>query len=470
MKAAGHVAAPPDRGDRTMHSFRYLLLPALLFLTAGCTRGAPEKPARNGGDRQTVSDRAQPDEKASLPPGPSGEDRVLVPGGAALTLHTVQLYQQMWQWYCGLRLSPQQQRRHQDLFVVFWKKQKPAERQRLLAAYKTMNKNWRDILEMKKTDRERERLRVRDSWMTNIGKNREEISLYMVEVYEAAWKPGSPNNPILVASEPPLTRVVMDQRLMFVEWLLDLSLSDSQRRDYQRLFIKGWNSADRAKKADMVKNIQEWGKLLPQQSGYGRNVRRALVRPAMVAVWEKSPYPGDRWLLELYRSAYKVGGKRNPVLVKGEPVLTQAMVDSYGDYLEWTIDLSISGGLSEAQREVLRDYLVKDWKKMTREQRQEFQGTLDQWTRVTRADPRKRNELHGALQPKLLAELRTSREPRNVWLLEIHNKDRAEFKRRMEMEKQRHEMVMRIIDSMRPTGRWEYNPVTRRHDRWVPYR
>jgi hypothetical protein len=32
-----------------------------------------------------------------------------------------------------------------------------------------------------------------------------------------------------------------------------------------------------------------------------------------------------------------------------------------------------------------------------------------------------------------------------------------------------HETVMLIIDNMRPSGRYEYNPVTGRYDRYVPY-
>ena len=34
----------------------------------------------------------------------------------------------------------------------------------------------------------------------------------------------------------------------------------------------------------------------------------------------------------------------------------------------------------------------------------------------------------------------------------------------------RHETNMRIIDNIRPSGRYEYNPATGRYDRYVPYR
>jgi hypothetical protein len=37
-------------------------------------------------------------------------------------------------------------------------------------------------------------------------------------------------------------------------------------------------------------------------------------------------------------------------------------VDRYGDYVEVMLDLSVSGGLTAPQRQVLQEYLVKDWK------------------------------------------------------------------------------------------------------------
>jgi hypothetical protein len=136
---------------------------------------------------------------------------------------------------------------------------------------------------------------------------------------------------------------------------------------------------------------------------------RALHRPVMEVRWEKSIYPSDRWLLERYRAAYKVGGKRNPVLVKGAPALTQMMVDSYGDYMEWAIDLSVGGGFTSAQRDVLKDYLVAAWKKNDKEQIKTIQDSLAKWDEVTHASTDKRKELHGALQPRVGAVARCHR-------------------------------------------------------------
>jgi hypothetical protein len=38
-----------------------------------------------------------------------------------------------------------------------------------------------------------------------------------------------------------------------------------------------------------------------------------------------------------------------------------------------------------------------------------------------------------------------------------------------DLQASHHETMMRIIDNMRPSGRYEYNPATGRNDRYVPY-
>jgi hypothetical protein len=327
-----------------------------------------------------------------------------------------------------------------------------------------------DLAKQSGPERGREQASRQGGYLDILRKSPFQCDKMLLGLYEEAYKPGGTKNPIVVAGEPPLTQQMMDQRFRFVQWLLRLRLTERQRRDYQELFVKEWQRSDKAKKQRVVKDIVMWQEL-PTWNDYKRNQLRALNLPLYLAAWnKKGGDEDDRWLARLHESAHKVGGSHNAVLVKGEPALTQGMVSSYGDYLEWAIDLSISGGLSASQRDVLKEYLVKDWPKMGREERKAFQATLDRWVEATQASKAKRQELHGALQPKLMAELRTSRNARNVWLLEIHDKDRAELKRRMEIQQMFHETRMRIIDSIAPSGRYEYNPATRRYDRWVPNR
>ena len=78
-----------------------------------------------------------------------GADRVLVPGDPPLTREVVDLYQQMWEWYCDVKLTGQQRRLHTQHFINFWKKRTRPLRQLSLAAYRDMEKQWREIRDMK---------------------------------------------------------------------------------------------------------------------------------------------------------------------------------------------------------------------------------------------------------------------------------------------------------------------------------
>jgi hypothetical protein len=43
--------------------------------------------------------------------------QVLVPGNPPLTQEVVDLYQQMWEWYCDVHLTPEQRRQYVQAFV-----------------------------------------------------------------------------------------------------------------------------------------------------------------------------------------------------------------------------------------------------------------------------------------------------------------------------------------------------------------
>ena len=79
------------------------------------------------------------------------------------------------------------------------------------------------------------------------------------------------------------------------------------------------------------------------------------------------------------RGDHKPGGERNPVLANGDPALTRDAADQYCDMVEGVLDFSISGGLTDAQRQDVQDLLVKDWKGMDQAAREDFLQTLQKW-------------------------------------------------------------------------------------------
>src|SRR5262245_23706680 len=96
------------------------------------------------------------------------QDKVLVGGDPPLTQEVVDLYHQIWEWYCEVNLTPEQRREHTQLFVTFWKKNGPAVTRPLLDGYRAMEKEWRGIRELKGTEQDRKRAEVRARWIANL--------------------------------------------------------------------------------------------------------------------------------------------------------------------------------------------------------------------------------------------------------------------------------------------------------------
>jgi hypothetical protein len=381
----------------------------------------------------------------------------------------------MWEWYCDLRLTPDQRRQHREQFARTWSKRDLLSNQRSLANYATMEKEWREILKLPAAEQSSRRNQIRRQWMDALRKSTDEEDRFLVAVYDAAYRPGGTKNPILVDGEPPLTRALLDQRFVFVEWLLDLRLTEEQRAEYQRLFIKVWKERDQARNKDLARGIEIWTEGAASWTSFHRNLGRALYLPrALMIGGSADANEADRWLVALYETAYKPGGPRNPILVEGEPALTQALVDRYGDYLECVFQLSLTGGLTPAQRQVLQEHLIKEWKRKGPAGREELLATLKKWAQVAPLGVKEWNSWRETVQPGLLAQLRAARDDAfSQWQLELYNKEQMLLQTALAAERARHEITMNAIRGIGAsagpppgyrevynlsTGRYEYRP------------
>jgi hypothetical protein len=95
----------------------------------------------------------------------------------------------------------------------------------------------------------------------------------------------------------------------------------------------------------------------------------------MASVWEKSKYPGDHWLLEQYNSLYKPGGAKNPILVAGDPPLTQQLVESQTDFFTYLLAMKLDAD----EQKKFQALLVEDWKGWDRTAREAFIKKLAEW-------------------------------------------------------------------------------------------
>jgi hypothetical protein len=396
-----------------------------------------------------------------------GEDKVLVPGDPPLTQEVVDNCRRMAEWALSIELGEKERRQWEQLFVVEFLKKNPAKRKASMTVYQGFGPYLDKASKMPDADRSRERALKRDFWLDALRKSTDRDDKLLLAAHDDAYKPGGSKNPILVKSVPPLTQGMVDLDAATAEVLLDLQLSDEQRRKFRDLRIEDWKSWDAAKRQRDAKNTESWANL-PVFSNYKRNEQRALTQTNLLKEFRKKD-SGElaQWLLTLHESAIKPGSERNPVLVDGMPQLTQLMVDSYIDYVEIMIDLSISGGFTTRQRQVLQDYLVKDWKKLSVDDRKELLDDIKRWEDAAAMGADEANKSIGALRPKLLAQLRTARDDaRSQWLLVVFDRERELLQARLQVIKQVGELKRDIARAMEPKGHWEYNLNTRRHE-WV---
>jgi hypothetical protein len=278
------------------------------------------------------------------------------------------------------------------------------------------------------------------------GKSRYPAERWIADQYQVLYKPGGPNNPILVGGDSPLTQSFVEVETAFLEILLEQNLTTNQREEFQQFLVDAWKGMSTEQRANAIKGNNTFVKL-PNYSDYSRHLTRALNLPRVLNSWGKYPdFPRYRWCKALYEGSARPGSRRNPVLVDDTPPLTQIVMDRYGDYLEVMLDLSTSGGLTAQQRQVLQDYLVKDWKKMTADQRDELLADLKRWADAAGTSIEEAKKCIGALRPKLLAQLSTARDDgRSQWLLEIAQQERKKADQLAESQRMQFEAMRFII-------------------------
>jgi hypothetical protein len=143
------------------------------------------------------------------------------------------------------------------------------------------------------------------------------------------------------------------------------------------------------------------------------------------------------------------------VLVPGNPPLTQGMVDDYCRYFAWRWPQAFASA-GGSQR--LGQMVVNDWRGGDGAKQKAVLADLKWW----REDFPK---LNGA-DPRLSA--REQEAIRMARLQQWNDARQQEIRALSNLQASHHETMMVIINNMRPTGRYVYNPATGRYDRYVP--
>jgi hypothetical protein len=154
------------------------------------------------------------------------------------------------------------------------------------------------------------------------------------------------------------------------------------------------------------------------------------------------------------------------VLVPGNPPLTQGMVNDYCQYVEWRWPQALSK-LGGPQR--LEQLIVNDWKNGDRARQQALLANLKWWRedfpRLSRAE---REQLRQAPGADARLSARDQEAIARQMLEQWNEAQQLQLRALSDLQAKHHETMMLIINNLRPSGRFEYNPATGRYDRYAP--
>jgi hypothetical protein len=356
---------------------------------------------------------------------PSSDAAKLFAGGApAATQDFVQRWYAYLEWLLEIRLTEAQRRQCYQCWLQRWQETAPPMKERFSAYASLELQWWGEVSRLSAVERDELRGEKRLLFLARLRKSADPDDRMLLRLYLLAHEPGSERNPILVAGTPPLTQDMMDQGRWLIQWILDIRLNASQRQDYQRLFSASWKSWEPAVKDGYFKSNTQILLSLPLMSAYSRDLLRAQRQAQLLAELEGSS--GDelaQLLLSVRVRAHRPGGERNPVLVPGRLPLTQDMVSQLGDFLEWTLDLEASGGLTPSQRQELQAMLIRSWEKGDDSWKTAFGQHLQTWRDILRISDAERARWREKHHPALIAQLRRTPTQLNRWLLELTRKE-----------------------------------------------
>ena len=174
----------------------------------------------------------------------------------------------------------------------------------------------------------------------------------------------------------------------------------------------------------------------------------------------------------LLLTALGTGRADDKVLVPGNPPLTRDVLDDYGKLAEWRLGPALArlGGL-----ERLMKMVTNDWKTGEAAWPKAVLAAVKWWREdYPKMSPADRDRLAGktrfAAPPPDRPGI-SAKEADAIHMAKLkrwHDARMSEIRFLSDAQAKHHETMMRIIDNLRPSGRYEYNPATGRHDRYVP--
>jgi hypothetical protein len=159
-------------------------------------------------------------------------------------------------------------------------------------------------------------------------------------------------------------------------------------------------------------------------------------------------------------------------LVPGDPPLTRDVLDDYCKLAEWRFGPALAG-VGGTDR--LRQMVINDWKNGNTGRQKAVLADVSWWREVyPKLGPGERDRPAARPGPPAADRERARQSARDAEAIRLLKLQQWNDARQLEIraissaQARHHETMMHIINNMRPSGRYEYNPATGRYDRYVP--
>jgi hypothetical protein len=122
------------------------------------------------------------------------------------------------------------------------------------------------------------------------------------------------------------------------------------------------------------------------------------------------------WVLVVLFAASLARGQ-SPVLLQGQPPLTEETVGRFTEFFEWAFDVQ----LTVEQRQVLRKYAVDAWSEKKKSDMDDVIQVVQQQVELSKLDVQKRALVRVQIEPELLTQMRNQpNEPMAKWALAVY--------------------------------------------------
>jgi hypothetical protein len=184
---------------------------------------------------------------------------ILLPGDPRVTKSALDIEMAVWEMVLDLSFTDEERDECRRLFLEKWKTKTEAERQKYTKTLDT----WAYLPTANDYVRAEKRALLQLRYVENLRKEPTSASAqWLLKLYEAAYKPGSTRNPVLVDVEPPLTQQTVERYTDYLAIMLDLSVSGGfnaeQRRMLHSYLLKGWKTMTVEARTELLGELKDW--------------------------------------------------------------------------------------------------------------------------------------------------------------------------------------------------------------------